>query len=88
MGSIEDIILGDDRRGIGELRRHLAPDYCRQAAKFLLDTPGAALIATGFYIHAAAPETDGPPAPWRWVELLRPWVGGSPTFPIATLCPC
>ena len=61
MGSIEDIILGDDRRGIGELRRHLAPDYCRQAAKFLLDTPGAALIATGFYIHAAAPETDGPP---------------------------
>ena len=28
------------------------PTTARQAAKFLLDTPGAALIATGFYIHA------------------------------------
>ena len=62
MATIEDIILSDDRRGIAALRGHLAPDYCRQAAKLLLDSPGTTLIATGFYIHAAdAPETDGPP---------------------------
>ena len=62
MATIEEMILGDDRRGIGALRRYLAPDYCRQAAKLLLDSTGTTLIATGFYIHAAAaPETDGPP---------------------------
>ena len=60
--TIEDIILTDDRRGVAELRHLLPPDFCRQAAQYLLDNPGPAAIATGFYILAAGqPETDGPP---------------------------
>ena len=60
--SIEDIILGHDQRGISALRPHLPEDFCDQAAKLVLDHPGTAMIATGFYIAAAdAAETDGPP---------------------------
>ena len=60
--SIEDIILDRDRRGIAALRPHVPADFCDRAAKLVLDNPGTVLIATGFYIlAAAAPETDGPP---------------------------
>ena len=60
--SIEDIILDHDRRGIAALRPHLPADYCEKAARLILDSPGSAVIVTGFYILAAdAPETDGPP---------------------------
>ena len=60
--SIEDIILTDDRRGVAELRHLLPPDFCRQAAQYLLDNPGQTAIVTGFYILSAGqPETDGPP---------------------------
>ena len=60
--SIEDIILDRDRRGISQLRPHLPPDFCDQAAGLILDSPGTAVIVTGFYILAAgATETDGPP---------------------------
>ena len=60
--SIEDIILDRDRRGISALRSHLPGDFCDEAAGLLLDNPGTALIATGFYIlRAKATETDGPP---------------------------
>ena len=60
--SIEDIILDRDRRGIAALRPHLPADFCDRAAKLVLDNQGTVLIATGFYIlAAAAPETDGPP---------------------------
>ena len=63
--SVEDIILAHDRRGISQLRKHLAPDFCGQAAGYLLDClgPGTSrvIVATGFYIlSAGAPETDGP----------------------------
>ena len=59
--SIEDIILDRDRRGISQLRSHMAPDFCGQAASYVLDRPGTAIIVNGFYILAAgAPETDGP----------------------------
>ncbi|MBI4232865.1 MAG: DUF4392 domain-containing protein [Chloroflexi bacterium] len=62
MTSIEDIILDSDRRGVSALRPYLPADYCTQAACYILEHPGAVLIATGFYILAAgAPETDGPP---------------------------
>lgn len=63
--SIEDIILARDRRGISQLRTHVAPDFCEQAAAYLLDCidpgPSTVVVATGFYIlSAGAPETDGP----------------------------
>ncbi len=62
MLSIPDIILGNDQRGVGALRNHLPQDYCDQAARLVLSSPGTTLIATGFYITMAdAPETDGPP---------------------------
>jgi len=60
--SIEEIILGNDRRGISALRGSLPPDYCADAARYVLDRPGTVLIGTGFYIlSGAAVETDGPP---------------------------
>ena len=60
--SIEDVILDRDRRGISALRNHLPADFCDRAAGLILDRPGRAIIATGFYILAAgAAETDGPP---------------------------
>ncbi len=63
--SVEDIILAHDRRGISQLRAHVPPDFCGQAASYLLESAGAgsgtAMVATGFYIlSAGAPETDGP----------------------------
>ena len=62
MLAIPDIILGNDLRGVGDLRHHLPEDYCDQAAQLVLSSSGTTLIATGFYINLAdAPETDGPP---------------------------
>ena len=62
MLSIEDIILGNDHRGIAGLRTYLPGDFCEQAARFAMSRTGTTLIATGFYISmAGAPETDGPP---------------------------
>lgn len=60
--SIEKTILSRDRRGISELRKYVADDYCDRAAKLILENPGTAVIATGFYIlDSGAVETDGPP---------------------------
>lgn len=60
--TIEDIILDHDRRGISQLRQYLPADFCDRAARLILDNPGTALIATGFYIlDAGLVETDGPP---------------------------
>ncbi len=60
--TIEDIILDRDRRGISQLRQYLPADFCDRAARLILDNPGVALIATGFYIlDAGLVETDGPP---------------------------
>ena len=59
--SIEDIILQQDKRGVAELRPHLSPDFCRQAARYVLDHPGHTVIVTGYYITmSGGPETDGP----------------------------
>ena len=74
MTTIEDIILRFDKRGMTPLRPHLAADYCTRAARCILDAPGRALIATGFYItRAGATETDGPPGAYfigRALEAL------------------
>ena len=60
--SIEDTILENDMRGVSELRSHLPPDFCAQAAQYILDSPGDVVIVTGFYILSADKhETDGPP---------------------------
>ncbi len=62
MDSIEDIILGNDLRGVAALRQYLSEGFCDQAARFAMAEPGTVLIATGFYISMGrAPETDGPP---------------------------
>ena len=89
MLSVEDIILGNDQRGIAALRSHLPADFCNQAAQFALSNPGTTLIATGFYISVAgAPETDGPPgalALGRAMESLGRkvyYVSDSHTMPI------
>ena len=59
--SIEDIILQQDKRGVAELRPHLPADFCRQAARYVLDHPGHTVIVTGYYITmSGGPETDGP----------------------------
>lgn len=70
--TIEDIILAQDQRGVSQLRGHLPPDFCAQAAQYVLDNPGPALIATGFYILSAGkPETDGPPGAIAIGDALR-----------------
>lgn len=62
MPSIEDIILQKDGRNMTGLRPHLPERYTTDAANLILEHPGKAIIATGFYIlSAGAPETDGPP---------------------------
>jgi hypothetical protein len=59
---IENIVLSRDHRGISALRPYMPPDFCERAAALILDHPGTALIATGFFIPSAgATETDGPP---------------------------
>ncbi len=70
--SIEDIILQQDMRGVAALRPHLPADYVTEAAQLILDNPGKALIATGFYILSGkAPETDGPPGAAAIASALK-----------------
>ena len=60
--SLEDIILSNDKRGISDLRRHIASDYCQNSVDLIPTLPSTIGITTGFYILSAnAPETDGPP---------------------------
>ena len=59
---MEDIILSNDKRGISDLRRHIASDYCENSVDVIPRLPSTIGITTGFYILSAnAPETDGPP---------------------------
>jgi len=65
-GSIEDIILSHDGRGISALRPFLSTAFCREAAEFIMRKSRSprktALVTTGFFILSArAPETDGTP---------------------------
>ncbi|MEE9199207.1 MAG: glutamate cyclase domain-containing protein [Dehalococcoidia bacterium] len=57
--TIEDIILTRDRRGVAKLREKLPTNYCEEAARFILDSRGPAMIISGFYT-APGYETDGP----------------------------
>ena len=70
--TIEDIILDHDKRGMLALRPHLPPDFCSQAAGFVMDHPGDVVIVTGFYITmSGGPETDGPPGAVAIGEALQ-----------------
>ena len=47
---------------MAQLRPHLPQDFCSQAAQYIMDHPGDAVIVTGFFIlMTGTPETDGPP---------------------------
>ena len=62
MGAVDEIILGNDLRGISALRPHVPTDSCDRAARLVLNNPGTVLVVTGFYILSpGAAETDGPP---------------------------
>ena len=70
--SIEDIILDHDKRGMLALRPHLPPDFCSQAAQFVIEKTGGVIIVTGFYVvMAGKPETDGPPGAIAIGEALK-----------------
>jgi len=70
--SIEDIILDHDKRGMLALRPHLPPDFCSQAAQFVIEKTGGVIIVTGFYVvMAGKPETDGPPGAVAIGEALK-----------------
>jgi hypothetical protein len=70
--TIEDIILDHDKRGMLALRPYLPGDYCSQAAQFIIENPGGAIIVTGFYVvMARKPETDGPPGAIAIGEALK-----------------
>lgn len=68
---IEDIVLRHSRRGMTVLREYLRPDYCRAAARELLEKPRkAVLLATGFYVGGFA-ETDGPVGTFFLAKALK-----------------
>ena len=70
--TIEDIILQKDKRGIAELRPYMAKDFCSEAAAFIMEHPGDALITTGYYITmSGGPETDGPPGAFAIGRALQ-----------------
>ena len=61
MGRLEELILGDPRRGMDRLADLLPPDFCAQAGAYVLRWPrGRVLLVTGFYVDGQG-ETDGPP---------------------------
>ena len=69
--TIEDVILQHSGRGMELLRPSLPPDFCRRAARALLDRPkGVVLLTTGFYVGGHA-ETDGPAGTMVAARALR-----------------
>ena len=61
MGRLEELILGNSRRGMDRLADLLPADFCAQAGRYVLSWPrGRVLLVTGFYVDGRG-ETDGPP---------------------------
>lgn len=61
MGKLEELILGEPRRGMDRIADLLPSDFCSQAGKYVLSWPrGRVLLVTGFYVKGHG-ETDGPP---------------------------
>jgi hypothetical protein len=70
--TIEEIILQQDKRGMSALRPHLPADFCSQAAGYIMDHPGGAIIVSGYYaLMSHKPETDGPPGAMAIGNALR-----------------
>ena len=68
---IENIIMSHSNRGMPILRKHLPPNYCKEAAEYILSwEKGVILIATGFYVAGHA-ETDGPPGALTLCLILK-----------------
>jgi hypothetical protein len=61
--ALDEVILMEDRRGIGALAPFVPPYACRRSAERLLNQDlGNVIIVTGFYvIESGVIETDGPP---------------------------
>ncbi len=61
MGRLEELLLGDSRRGMDRLADLLPAHYCTDAGRYVLSWPrGRVLLITGFYVRGRG-ETDGPP---------------------------
>ena len=61
MGKLEELILGESRRGMDRIADLLPSDFCSQAGQYVLSWPrGRVLLVTGFYVQGHG-ETDGPP---------------------------
>lgn len=61
MGRLEELILGNSRRGMDRIADLLPKDFCAEAGRYVLRWPrGRVLLVTGFYV-AGRGETDGPP---------------------------
>ncbi|GMV38722.1 MAG: hypothetical protein AMXMBFR64_04380 [Myxococcales bacterium] len=70
MIALDDVVLRDDRRGVGALRSLLAPGFVLDAARLLWETSGPIALVTGFFVGGSAPETDGPPGAGALAEAL------------------
>lgn len=57
--TVEDIILGNDKRGISQLRDKLPADFCDRAARFILESQSPVFVITGFFVKTNW-ESDGP----------------------------
>ena len=52
---IETIIMSHSNRGMPILRKHLPPNYCKEAAEYILSwEKGVIFITTGFYVAGHA----------------------------------
>ena len=68
---IENIIMSHSNRGMPILRKHLPPNYCKEAAEYILSwKKGVIFITTGFYVAGHA-ETDGPPGALTLCLILK-----------------
>ena len=85
MGRLEDLILGNSRRGMDRIADLLSPDFCARAGRYVLSWPrGRVLLVTGFYVDGQG-ETDGPPgAKLLFDALIR--LGFSPLVVTDPFC--
>ena len=85
MGRLEELILGDSRRGIDRLMDLLPGDFCAQTGRFVGAWPrGRVLLVTGFYVDGRG-ETDGPPGTKLLFDALRK-LGFSPLVVTDSFC--
>ena len=85
MGRLEELILGDSRRGIDRLMDLLPGDFCAQTGRFVGAWPrGRVLLVTGFYVDGRG-ETDGPPGTKLLFDALRK-LGFSPLVVTDPFC--